>query len=154
MADEGDRVLDLAEEILRSTGRQPTREDDGSTVQTVLTGEEGETLLTCLVEIDRAGLRCVVTAHPADRVPAERRGAVAEYFTRMNYAMQPCWFAIDLDDGAMLARAAISFRGGSVPRPLLENAIGEVVAAIDAYSQPLAAVIEGRMTPEQAYQAS
>lgn len=76
-----------------------------------------------------------------ERVPAERRAAVAELLTRINYGLILGNFELDLDDGEVRFKASLA--GAAATRAEFAPLVATVHAQMDRWLPALAAVADG-----------
>jgi hypothetical protein len=86
-----------------------------------------------------------------EKVPADRRRAVAELLTRMNYSYEICCFQIDFNDGEVRCSTAIDVEGASLVEKQVNIYLYSNVLAMDKYFPAIMAVSSGKKTPKAAF---
>lgn len=92
----------------------------------------------------------VVLSTVAGKVPAERRGQIAELITRINYDEYFGNFEMDFYDGELLYRTSIDVAGGSLTYTMFDNLLFHNTANFDFYYPAIQDVVRGFSDPEQA----
>lgn len=125
-------------EYFTSTGTVEEHEDEGW-VSTTAFGTNGSWLVVgqAYAAPPAAAVYGVLPA----RVPVERRPAVAELLTRINYGLILGNFELDLDDGEVRFKASIA--GEAPARQQLIPLVATVHAQVDRWLPALAAVANG-----------
>lgn len=86
-----------------------------------------------------------------ERVPADRRSAVMDYITRVNFNLLVGNFELDAEDGEVRCRTSIELGGGTMTRELLGAMVNANHQAMITYLQPLVAVLRGEQSAEDAF---
>lgn len=84
----------------------------------------------------------VFSVFPWDAAP-ERRAAACECLTRINSGLALATFELDLADGEILCRTAVSARGAALSPALVEGLIEGNLQAMDVYFPALVEVLAG-----------
>jgi hypothetical protein len=92
--------------------------------------------------------QAIVCAVIGSKVPAERRAAVAEFLSRVNFTFFVGNFDVDFDDGRVRFRAGIDVEGGALADKMVENLFDLSAYAADAYHERLMQVIYGGAHPK------
>ncbi|MCD6499170.1 MAG: YbjN domain-containing protein [Deltaproteobacteria bacterium] len=83
-------------------------------------------------------------------VPEERRTAVADLLTRINYGLPLGNFELDFADGEIRFKTSIDIQGGTLTFDMWKTVVYVNVFTMDMYFPALTKVVEGTTTPEQA----
>ena len=109
---------------------------------------------SCLgVELEEQQRLLFYSTYPV-AIPAERRAAVTELITRLNYGTALGNFEMDLDDGEVRFRTSIEVREGPISRALLTPIVYENVATTDRYLPAFEHVVAGSASPIDAIAAA
>lgn len=105
---------------------------------------------TCVISAreNRSLLRCVL--YVACRVPAEKRPAAAELFTRINYGLPLGTFEMDFSDGEICYRTGIDVTGGDLAPEMVGSLIAVTVGTVDRYYPAIMSFLWNDMAPEDA----
>lgn len=85
-----------------------------------------------------------------DRVPRERRGAVAEFITRANYGLPMGTFEMDFSDGEVRLRSGLDYEDGGLTHFKLKNLLPPTISLMERYLPSLLAVIYSSVDPAEA----
>ncbi|MCA9489215.1 MAG: YbjN domain-containing protein [Myxococcales bacterium] len=85
-----------------------------------------------------------------ERVPPERRAAVAEYMTRANFGLPMGCFEMDWEDGEVRYRTALDYEGTSLAPVQIDNLVQPAIHVSDRYLPALLQVARGELEPEAA----
>lgn len=85
-----------------------------------------------------------------ERVAPERRTAVAEYITRVNYGLPMGCFEMDWEDGEVRYRTALDYEGTPLALVQVNNLIQPAIHVSDRYLPGLLRVASGEQEPEEA----
>jgi hypothetical protein len=124
-----------------STGLDVEEHPEGAWVATDGFGEHGSWLLVGQAYEDR-GAAAVYSVMP-DRVPEERRTAVALLLARVNYGLILGNFEIDLDDGEVRFKASADFGGAEPGEPQLRPLTATALLQFDRWLPSVRAVAGG-----------
>jgi len=134
-------IYDALREHFAAGGLEVEEHPEQGWVATDGFGEHGSWLLVGQAYEDR-GQAAVFSVLP-EHVPAERRAAVAELLTRINYGLIVGAFVIDLDDGEVRLRAAIDLGGQAPTDALLRPLTATALLQFDRWLPAMRAVIGG-----------
>ena len=83
-------------------------------------------------------------------VPEERRSAMAELITRLNYRLWVGYFAMDYEDGEILFKASLDIDGMNLGFSVMRNQLYCCFFMLDKFAPAFEHVIAGDSTPEEA----
>jgi hypothetical protein len=86
-----------------------------------------------------------------EAVPADRRSAVAELLTRLNYGLTIGNFELDFADGEVRYRASIDVDTTELQPELIKPLAAAAVLNMDYYLPGIRAVVRGEATPGEAF---
>jgi hypothetical protein len=86
-----------------------------------------------------------------DAVPADRRPAVAELITRLNYGLTIGNFELDFGDGEVRYRASVDVEDTELQPELIKPLAAAAVLNMDYYIPGIRAVVRGDATPAEAF---
>lgn len=117
---------------------------------TLLLGYEGEHGVWPCVALAREGAEQFIFYSVLEpRVPPERRMAMAEFITRVNYDMVIGNFELDFSDGEVRYKTSIDVEGDRLTPQLVHMLVGLNVETMDRYLPGLMRVIREGGSPEQ-----
>lgn len=93
---------------------------------------------------------CVVYGKPEFDVPAERRQAVADFITRVNFGILLGNFELDVGDGECRFKTAFDSDHGPVPAAIIVNSVEANLANMEKYLPGLEGLATGAMTLDEA----
>ncbi|BAM04496.1 YbjN domain-containing protein [Phycisphaera mikurensis] len=102
-------------------------------------GDHGDVRMAISVESDSVR----IVTHPANKVPAAQRAAIAEAVARANYGMKVGCFELDLDDGELLFKVSHLTGGERVDDRVLEHLVFVGPAMCERYLPAFLSVIYG-----------
>lgn len=85
----------------------------------------------------------------AENVPAAQRPAVAEFLTRVNYAMTIGNFEMDFDDGEVRYKTSVDVEGDHLSVAMARQLFRLNVATMDLFLPGIEAVIRGDGSPAE-----
>lgn len=91
-----------------------------------------------------------VTGHFGSRVPADRRAAVAEAITRINWRTGIGGFDMDFSDGDVRYRIGMDVENGLLSEKMADNMLVFCINMMDKYHDPLMRIAFGDADPETA----
>ncbi len=83
-------------------------------------------------------------------VPEDKRTAVMEFLTRVNYGLVIGNFELDLSDGEVRYKVSVDVEGSKLVPIMVKNLIGAGVTMMDRYYPGLMAVAYGGKSPLEA----
>jgi hypothetical protein len=96
--------------------------------------------------VEEKGLILLYSIGP-QRVPVERRLAVAEYLTRANYGLAAGNFELDFDDGEVRYKNVLQIQGEGPDAMALKRLVRANGIAMETYLPGIAAIIAGAPVP-------
>lgn len=114
---------------------------DGDTLTVPIEISAG--MLQGIAHLRRAQQILVFYAASPQRVPADRRGAVAEYITRANYGLPMGNFEMDFADGEVRFRVSMDYEGTGLSPVQINNVVQPAVHLMDRYLPGLMEVAYG-----------
>lgn len=127
---------------------QPYTELNAHTVQLAIGEQRG--IYTVYITADDARDYVRVLCYLGSRVPVDRRGAVAEALTRINYVTRIGSFAMDFADGEVLFGVSVDVEDGLLSAKMVDNMIGVALWNMERYHEPLMRIAFGDADPETA----
>ena len=134
-------IYDALKTYFRAGGLDVEEHADQGWVATDGFGEHGSWLLVGQAYEER-GQAAVYSVLP-EKVPAERRAAMAELQTRINYGLILGNFEMDLDDGEVRFKAATDVGGAEPGEAVLKPLVAAALLQFDRWLPALRAVIGG-----------
>ena len=83
-------------------------------------------------------------------IPEDKRQAAAEFITRANYGLLIGNFELDFDDGEIRYKTSIDVEGDTLSQNLIKQLVYTNVTTIDEYLPGIIAVVEGKLSPQEA----
>ncbi|NES86849.1 MAG: YbjN domain-containing protein [Moorea sp. SIO2B7] len=83
-------------------------------------------------------------------IPEERRLAISEFITRVNYGMIIGNFEMDFSDGEIRYKTSIDVEGENLTSTIIKNLVYSNVSMMDEYLPGILAVIEKNVSPAEA----
>ncbi len=114
---------------------------DHDTIVLAFQGHNGE--WNCIAQVRTKQQQIVFYSAYEDAVPEERRAAVTDLLTRINYQLVFGAFELDMDDGELNFRTAIDADGIIPETRLIRNMVHTNIVTMDRYIPALRAVISG-----------
>ncbi len=111
------------------------------TIVLAFKGHNGE--WNCIVQVRSEEQQIVFYSAYEEAVPEERRDAVSNLLTRLNYQLVFGAFEFDLDDGELNFRTAIDVDGIIPEIRLIRNMVHTNIITMDRYLPAITAVISG-----------
>ena len=141
-------ILSSVEDFFRAEDWVFERVESRSILRLRFQGQNDQWL--CLAEV-RESLRQLVfySIGPA-KMPEARRGEVCEFLMKVNYELAVGCFDLDFDDGEVRFRTSLDVEGCELTAALIRNAVYTNVLTMDRYLPGMMAVLEGRVSVEDA----
>ena len=142
------RVFDVVLEFLEEQGWTYSVLEDREVAQARFGGDGGSSF-TFFADArpDRPVLLCYSVRD--ERVPEERRAAVAELLTRLNYPLLVGSFDMDFADGEVRFRSSVDFEGDEPSAALVRNVVLPNLQAMNTYQPAIEAVAAGEAPAEE-----
>ncbi len=142
----------ILEAAMRAMNLDPETDNETGQVRAIVGGNEAPAAMGCTAMVDEERSVLVTTAIVAQPVPLDRIEAIAEFALRINRSLIYGSLDVDLDGGWIQFRGGLSFGGTELSQRLVQNALREVVVALNALLDPLVEIIEGRLDARAAWQ--
>lgn len=91
-----------------------------------------------------------ITCHCGSYIPVDRRAAVAEALTRINWRNAIGSFDMDFADGEVRFRIGLDVEDGMFSRKMADNMLGFSLHMMERYHEPLMRIAFGDADPETA----
>lgn len=86
----------------------------------------------------------------SEKVPEDKRLAIAEFLTRANFGLNIGNFEMDFDDGEIRYKTSIDVTGDRLTTGLIDPLVKASLVAMDDYLPGITAVLAGETTPKEA----
>ncbi len=103
----------------------------------------------CYLHARERDAQLIVYSVMTEDVPAERRPAVAEFLTRVNYAMTIGNFEMDYDDGEVRYKTSVDVEGDRLSMAMVQQLFALNVATMDLFLPGIEAVVRGDGSPAE-----
>ena len=117
-------------------------------LQSEFEGEDG-TWMCYALGLEDADQALFYSVYP-DAVPQDRRGAVAELVTRINFDLPIGNFELGLDTGELRMKTSIDVDGDDISVPLIRNLVTANVVVMNRYFSALHSVAFDHQSPVDA----
>lgn len=104
----------------------------------------------CYAQAKEAERQCVFYAVCPVNAPANKRQAVAEFLTRVNYGLAIGNLELDFDDGEIRYKTSLDVEGDRLSLALLRQLVYANLVTLDLYFPGILSVIYGNLTPAEA----
>jgi hypothetical protein len=109
-------------------------------------GEHGTWV--CYINVDEDRRQVVIYSLMGLNIPAQKRTAVMEYLTRVNYILRVGNFEMDVDQGEVRFRTSLETPEGELSLAMARALIYTNVHTIDYYAPGVMAVLHSDLSPE------
>jgi hypothetical protein len=140
-------ILATATAMLDADNLPFTRLAGTAVLTTDWIGDNG--IWTCFVHARERDAQLLIYSVMAETVPAERRPAVAEFLTRVNYFMAIGNFEMDYDDGEVRYKTSVDVQGDHLSAAMARQLFTLNVATMDLFLPGIEAVIRGDGSPAE-----
>lgn len=140
-------LLDIACAMLDGHG-YTYQQVDPNTVFLALANPHGVYQIYITADDEKDFVR--VICQYGSRVPIDRRVAVAEALTRINWQRAIGGFDMDFSDGEVRFRVGIDVEGGLLSAQMVDNMVGFSLHTMDKYHDALMRIAFGDADPETA----
>ncbi len=144
-------ILATAIAVLNADGLPFMRLVGTDVLTTDWTGANG--IWACYLHARERDAQLLVYSVMTEDVPAERRAAVAEFLTRVNYVMTIGNFEMDYDDGEVRYKTSVDVEGDRLSIAMTRQLFALNVATMDLFLPGIEAVIRGDGSPAEALAA-
>ncbi len=138
-------ILDTAVAALNTDALPFTRLEGTDILATDWAGENGAWM--CYVHAQERDGQLLIYSVATEAVPAERRPAVAEFLTRVNYYMAIGNFEMDYDEGEVRYKTSVDVEGDHLSVAMARRLLKINVATMDLFLPGIEAVIRGDGAP-------
>lgn len=104
---------------------------------------------TCVADVIEESAQVVFLSVSPVHAPPDKRDAVAEFLTRVNYGIILGNFEMDYGDGEVRYKTALDVEGDEISDALLRNIVLANLQAMEVYLPGLLAVIYGGRPPAE-----
>jgi len=150
MCDEYDaeRLLEVVTEHMREHGMRFGRVGEDTMLFTIYGGDKATYPALINVHTNRplVVLQVVVGCH----APVEKRTAVAELLTRINYSLIYGNFEMDFSDGEVRYRTSVDVAGGQLTDEMIQALICANLFTVDRFHPAIMSLLWNDLTPEEA----
>ncbi|MHB8646935.1 MAG: YbjN domain-containing protein [Thermomicrobiales bacterium] len=140
-------ILDTAIAALNADALPFTRIEGTDILATDWAGENGTWM--CYVHAQDRDVQLLIYSVMIGAVPAERRPAVAEFLTRVNYYMAIGNFEMDYDEGEIRYKTSVDVEGDRLSVAMARRLFKTNVATMDLFLPGIEAVIRGDGSPAE-----
>ena len=141
-------MLAIAAGAFEERGLDWGETSDDEVIRVPILGENGA--WACFVVAREAEGRCTVYSQAPWETPEERRQAMAEVVTRINFGLPLGNFEMDFSDGEIRFKTSVDVRGDRLSGEIFDGLFEPNVATMDHYLPALEAVRDGRLAPRAA----
>jgi hypothetical protein len=140
-------LMAVVRAMLEGNGYTAT-EMDATTVQLAIGNQHG--IYQVYFTATDANDLVRVVSHYGSRVPVDRRAAVGEALTRINWRTSIGSFDMDLSDGDVRFRIGMDVEEGLLSQKMANNMLGFAMHMMERYHEPLMRIAFGDADPETA----
>jgi len=140
-------ILTTAIAVLNADGLPCTRLVGTDVLTTDWAGANG--IWACYLHARERDAQLLVYSVMTEDVPAERRSAVAEFLTRVNYVMTIGNFEMDYDDGEVRYKTSVDVEGDRLSMVMARQLFALNVATMDLCLPGIEAVIRSDGSPAE-----
>ena len=141
-------IFDTIVQFFEQDGWSFSRIEEQPALQMGFQGDNGSWLCTAEAR-EEYGQFIFYSVCPV-HAPEEKRLALAEFLTAVNYGLIIGNFEMDLDDGEIRYKTSIDVGGDELSVPLVKNAVYMNVLMMDRYLPGIMAVLYGDVSPAAA----
>ncbi|RLC80351.1 MAG: hypothetical protein DRJ03_21855 [Chloroflexi bacterium] len=117
-------------------------------LRTGFAGDNGE--WTCYAQVQEEQERFIFYSVCPVKAPEEKRPAMAEFLTRVNYGLVIGNFEMDFSDGEIRSKTSADFEGDRASVAVIKNLVYANVLTMDLYLPGIMSVLYGDVSPAQA----
>ena len=125
------------------------RNEEEPVLQMGFAGEHGN--WTCFAHALDDSRRFIFLSVMESNVPQEKRLAVAEFLTRVNYALFLGSFEMDFSDGEVRYKTAIAVEDGQLTQAMIKKMVYANVMSMDRFLPGILSLIAGEVSPAEAW---
>lgn len=124
------------------------RNEDEPILQMGFRGENGN--WTCFAHALDDSRRFIFVSVMESNIPQEKRQAVAEFLTRINYELFLGSFEMDFSDGELRYKTAIAVEDGELTQAMIKKMVYVNVMSMDRYLPGILSIVYGGVSPADA----
>jgi hypothetical protein len=143
-----ENVIEKLAEFLRSRGWKCSLEADKHLIQTTANGKNGR--WTCVGIAGSESEHLIFLSIFPVNAPQEKRRAIAELLTRINYRLTHGCYEMDFGDGEIRFRTSIPVFSGDLPGEALEYLVFANLCTFDGYLGTIMKVLYSPTSPKSA----
>jgi len=117
-------------------------------LRTGFAGDNGE--WTCYAQVQEEQERFIFYSVCPVKAPEEKRPAMAEFLTRVNYGLVIGNFEMDFSDGEIRSKTSADFEGDRASVAVIKTLVYANVLTMDLYLPGIMSVLYGDVSPAQA----
>ena len=117
-------------------------------LRTGFAGDNGE--WTCYAQVQEEQERFIFYSVCPVKAPEEKRPAMAEFLTRVNYGLVIGNFEMNFSDGEIRSKTSADFEGDRASVAVIKNLVYANVLTMDLYLPGIMSVLYGDVSPAQA----
>jgi len=125
-----------------------SRLEERPILRTGFAGDNGE--WTCYAQVQEEQERFIFYSVCPVKAPEEKRPAMAEFLTRVNYGLVIGNFEMDFSDGEIRSKTSADFEGGRASVAVIKNLVYANVLTMDLYLPGIMSILYGDVSPAQA----
>jgi hypothetical protein len=143
-------LIEKVAEFLGSRGWKCTVEPDKPLIQTGANGKNGR--WPCIAIAGRENEHLIFLSIFPVNIPLEKRVAIAELVTRINYRLTHGCYEMDFEDGELRFRTSIPAVSGEVQCELMEYLVFANLCTFDSHLGTIMKVLYSHISPKSALQ--
>ncbi|RLC76114.1 MAG: hypothetical protein DRI81_10635 [Chloroflexi bacterium] len=125
-----------------------SRLEERPILRTGFAGDNGE--WTCYAQVQEEQERFIFYSVCPVKAPEEKRPAMAEFLTRVNYGLVIGNFEMNFSDGEIRSKTSADFEGDRASVAVIKNLVYANVLTMDLYLPGIMSVLYGDVSPAQA----
>jgi hypothetical protein len=141
-------ILDTAISFFKEDGWSFTQLEEQPILRLGFQGENGQ--WSCYAQAREEQAQLLFYSVCPMNAPGDRRPAVAELLTRVNYGLFMGNFELDMDDGEIRYKTSIDVEGDRLSPALVKPLVYANVLMMDRYLPGIMSVIYGNVAPAEA----
>jgi hypothetical protein len=141
-------ILDTVIRFLHEDSWPYTPIEGQPIIQTGFQGDNGQ--WTCYAQAREEHEQCIIYSACPVNVPENKRIAVAELLTRVNYGLIIGNFEMDFQDGEIRYKTSIDVQDEQLTPTLVRNIVYTNVMTMDRYLPAIMTVLYGSLSPAEA----
>ncbi|CAN1208788.1 YbjN domain-containing protein [Tumidithrix helvetica PCC 7403] len=144
------KILDLVQEYFIEKDWPVDRHEDLPILRFEYEGENGSWF--CYARVREEANQFIFLSTLTEKVPEEKRLAIAEYLTRANFGLNIGNFEMDFDDGEVRYKTSIDVTQDRLTLGLIDPLIQASFVVMDDYLPGFKSILKGEITPKEAIQ--